>query len=312
MCSVIAMIILCMIQVHKRRKLEKKIKELSEELERFMIDRTVIQGETLEEGTVANLWNEIIQTEQLFCYQQNRSEEEKVRLNQFIENMAHQMKTTMTALQIRLDSAQMAASTKQEAYAISRSQECMERMTEEIARILNSSQLAANKVEMHFRRMDGELFIHGCIQELESLAERKQVLIDTEVSGSVEIYADEFWLKQAVENIIKNALEHTDSGGIVKVKVRKNGNEIEILVEDEGEGINAEELPYLFQRFQRAKATKVGYGIGLSMASDIVKAHYGEICAGNRRMGGMWFFIKLPILNGAQAYDNVIKNDRGM
>lgn len=307
--SITVLGILCVIQIEKRRKLEKKIQEIADELSQFMIYRKVTQEETLEEGALSNLWNEIVQIEQMFCYQQSRNEAETMRLNQFIENMAHQMKTSLTALQIRLDSAQMAATTEQEIYALSRSQDCMERMTGEIERLLKSSQLAAGKVEMHLQLVKVQSLIHKCVRALEPLADRLQVAVHVEVPSALEVHMDEFWMEQALENIVKNALEHTKQNGSVRIEVRKNGNQIELLVEDEGRGIEVAELPYLFERFHRGSSTKAGYGIGLSMAADIVRAHHGEISAGNGKKAGMWFLIKLPILNGAQAYDIVRKDE---
>lgn len=306
----VVLLVVCIFEMVKRRETEKKIEKTADAIAQFMISGKQLHEETLEEGALANLWNEIVRVEQLFCYQQHQSETEKEQLNQFMENMAHQMKTTMTALQIRIDSAQAVATTDEEVYALVRSQECVDRMTTEIERILNSSQLAAGKVEMHLQQVNLGALIQRCIRNLTPLAEKKCVNIRKEDADALELQVDEFWLEQALENIIKNALEHTEERGEVSIKALENGNQIELLIEDDGKGIEPEELPYIFERFHRGTATKAGYGIGLSMAADIIKAHHGEICAGNRSEGGAWFLIKLPILEGTKAYEKVRKHER--
>ena len=110
---------------------------------------------------------------------------------------------------------------------------------------------------------------------------------------------------QAFENVIKNAIEHTAEESNVQVSLSLQGLCINIQIEDEGEGIPDEELPFLFERFCRGNGMKKGYGIGLSMAKDIIQSHHGTINVGNRESGGARFLISLPILNGAEAYNNV-------
>lgn len=99
-----------------------------------------------------------------------------------------------------------------------------------------------------------------------------------------------------------NAIEHTDAGGYVSISVTKSNSLIIIRVEDSGNGIAEQELDNLFRRFYRGSGNKAGYGIGLSMAKDIVEAHHGIIQAGNNIDKGAWFEIRLLCLDGADIY----------
>lgn len=99
-----------------------------------------------------------------------------------------------------------------------------------------------------------------------------------------------------------NSIEHTDAGGYVSISVTKSNSLIIIRVEDSGNGIAEQELDNLFRRFYRGSGNKAGYGIGLSMAKDIVEAHHGIIQAGNNIDKGAWFEIRLLCLDGADIY----------
>lgn len=309
---IIGVLIFCCIQGKKCKKLENEIQRMADSMSHFMLYGEEKQRETLEEGVLANLQNEIFKMEELFSYQRERHKLEEKRLNQFMENMAHQMKTILTSLQIRVDSAQVYAVTEQEKYALMRSQECISRMDGELERILNCSQIASGKAAMHFQRTGIHTLIKRCIENLKPFAEKKEVVISVTGSPGLEFGIDEYWMEQAFENIIKNALEHTVQKSEIIINVLDDGNEVQIKIEDDGEGIEELELPYIFERFHRGNSTKTGYGIGLSMAADIVKAHHGKLSAGNRAKGGAWFLISLPVLEGAKAYKIERPDEREM
>lgn len=97
---------------------------------------------------------------------------------------------------------------------------------------------------------------------------------------------------------MKNAIEHTPQGSAVTITVRDRIRSLMLEVRDEGCGIKEDELPCLFERFHRGNYGKAGYGIGLSMAGDILKAHHGSIQAANRKEGGACFCLEVPILDG--------------
>ena len=114
--------------------------------------------------------------------------------------------------------------------------------------------------------------------------------------------ADPCWLSQALENVLKNAVEHTAPGTGVTVSYSHEGRHIRIRIADQGPGIPPDELVTLFERFHRGETTKAGYGIGLSMAKDVIAAHHGTISARNRETRGAAFEILLPVLEGTGPY----------
>lgn len=104
---------------------------------------------------------------------------------------------------------------------------------------------------------------------------------------------DRLWLEEALNNIIKNGIEHTQSGGEIKIQLLENPLYKKIIIEDNGEGIKEEDLPNIFKRFYKAKASKKNdsVGIGLALSKSIVEAHDGSIEVESRVGEGTKFSI---------------------
>ncbi|EOS40348.1 hypothetical protein C808_01319 [Lachnospiraceae bacterium M18-1] len=297
---------LFLLERYRRYALEEKIDRLVQELDCFLLRGENNLEETLKEGRVENLRNELAAVTAQAQHQVQYREAREKRLNQFMENMAHQMKTTLTALQIRIDLAQSKASLSDVQTELEECQKCMGRLTGEVDRILECSQLADQKINMWLERCDVSRLIQNTITVLEPLWKKKGVKIvyeSSDISGISEIYLDSYWFSQAFENVLKNAVEHTTSGSAVTIQASDRVHRLVLEVKDEGPGIGEDELPYLFERFHRGSYGKTGYGIGLSMAADILKAHHGSIQAENRKDGGACFRLEVPILEGRRPYE---------
>lgn len=290
---------------HHRRSLEKKIEHMVDAIVRFQEKEELTLEPILEEGQVANLQNQLVALEEQIFHRLEYGKDREKRLNQFMENMAHQMKTSLTALQIRVDLAQVKATTTAEITELEECQKCLTRLSGEVERILECSQLADKKINMKLQQCDVKQLIYQSIKVLKPIQKKKKVELNLNISDIEEIYLDTYWFSQAIENIIKNAIEHTKVQTTVEIAAREQGSCLMIEIKDAGDGIDEAELPYIFERFHRGNAIKSGYGIGLSMAKDIIEAHHGTIFVENRSQGGACFQIELPILNGRKPYENV-------
>jgi two-component system sensor histidine kinase BaeS len=132
----------------------------------------------------------------------------------------------------------------------------------------------------------------------------KGITLTTNIeSGLPNLWADPHRLGQVLGNLLENALRHTGTGGRVDMAAKADGNELTISVTDNGDGITAEQLPHLFERFYRVDAARDrehgGAGIGLAIAKALVEAHHGRITATSRGPGtGAAFTIALPVRRG--------------
>ncbi len=115
-----------------------------------------------------------------------------------------------------------------------------------------------------------------------------------------EVAGDPARLRQLVSILVDNAIRHAPAGSRVDVRVRQDGGDAVLTVEDEGSGVRPEDLPRVFDRFYRAAgAPGGGTGLGLAIAAWIVERHGGRIAAANRDEGGARFTVRLPLTRDA-------------
>lgn len=119
--------------------------------------------------------------------------------------------------------------------------------------------------------------------------------VDKPTSGKVFIDGtDMHWLREAMMNLVKNCIEHTDEGGNVKISAEQNNIFTCLTVEDNGSGIGEKDLSHIFERFYKAEnASAQSVGIGLSLAKQIISAHNGTLSADSILREGTRFTLKL-------------------
>ena len=126
----------------------------------------------------------------------------------------------------------------------------------------------------------------------------KSVTLAREIEPCVSMAVDAAKIRQVIENLLSNALRYTDSGGSVKLALKKEASEVKITVADTGIGISEKDLPYIFERFYRTDKSRArasgGMGIGLAIVKAVVEAHHGSIRAESREGSGSLFTVTLP------------------
>jgi signal transduction histidine kinase len=148
---------------------------------------------------------------------------------------------------------------------------------------------------------DGSIsdIVSDTLETFAELAERKHV----QLTGDAQRSCDPVWMDtprigRALVNLVGNAVRHTPRGGEVRVQVQCSPEGVQVEVADTGEGLPAEDLPYVFERFYRGEKSRSratgGAGLGLAIARGIVEAHGGRIWAENRPEGGALFVFTLP------------------
>lgn len=141
--------------------------------------------------------------------------------------------------------------------------------------------------------------ISDTLEAFSELAARQGVRLEGAVSPGIDpVYMDVLRIGRVLSNLIGNALRHTPQGGSVQVKAEKLDGLIQVEVVDTGEGIAAEDLPNVFERFYRSEKSRSrttgGAGLGLAIARGIVEAHGGRIGVESERGSGTRFFLTLP------------------
>ena len=123
------------------------------------------------------------------------------------------------------------------------------------------------------------------------LREQNFLIHQEESSGT--LFVDPSWTAEALSNVLKNCMEHTPAGGTIEISCRQTILYTEIVVEDNGPGFVAEDIPHLFERFYKGKnATDNSIGIGLALSRMIVTREDGTLKAENKTSGGARFIFK--------------------
>jgi signal transduction histidine kinase len=131
-------------------------------------------------------------------------------------------------------------------------------------------------------------------------AERKNIKLEVEIAASLSsVEVDPGRMTQVLTNILNNALRHTPEGGRILISAKEIDTQIELAVEDSGPGLDAEDLPRIFDRFFRTDSSRQressgGSGLGLTIARSIVQAHGGQISAECEAGKGLKVIITLP------------------
>lgn len=166
--------------------------------------------------------------------------------------------------------------------------------------LLQYSKIENNKIDYQFSKLNIDDFFNDCIEDLNLDLEVKDIEISykNNLNKNVNILADPEQLKKVINNIISNSVKYIDRNkGLIHIEITDENEFIQIGISDNGVGIPAEELPFIFDRFYRTdksrNSTKGGSGIGLSIAKKIIEDHDGEIYARSQEKVGTTIYIKL-------------------
>jgi len=228
-----------------------------------------------------------------------RREKEMMR-EQFASIVSHELKAPLGAVQQNLFALEFELTDTLNDAQKEKVQRLKTRI-DDMLKLINSwlrvISVDINKLKESFKQISVRLPISKALENVESLATRKNIDIVTSISDSLSsIQGDELSLSEAFVNIVGNAVKYSRDGSTVTVKVEEDGNEIVILIEDSGIGISPDDLSHIFDGFYRGKGSDVaaGYGIGLAVSRQIVEAHYGSIAVESELGKGSTFVIRLP------------------
>jgi two-component system, NtrC family, sensor histidine kinase GlrK len=222
----------------------------------------------------------------------------------FINQVSHDLRTPLTA--IREASSMLIEgayahrpSQQQELLGIVR-EEC-ERLILSVSRILDLSCMEADMMGYDFQPADLAAVVQDTVKKLTPIAQRKGIGIAMAPSENLPaVRIDVERIGQVLENLIGNALNYTDSGG-VSIGISHNGpssGELEVAIRDTGCGISAADMDSIFNKFKRIEgrgAAPRGSGLGLSIAKHIIAAHGGRIWVESEPGAGSTFYFTLPV-----------------
>ncbi len=275
----------CLILLLRICLINRRIRKLSEQVNGYNSGTTDMLDVALQEDRLAQLHNGIADLQQALARARQLNMEECNRTSQLTADISHQLKTPLTTLRLytEMDNAPHAEAGLEQ----------IQRMENLIQSLLRLERLCADGYAFSFTSADAESIVREQWQSLQAIWPKKKLIIE----GSAHIRCDENWLGEAFQNLLKNACEHTADDGVIRVQLERTEAAFFCIIEDNGGGVNPDELPKLFLRFYRAQhQNKNGAGIGLAIVKEIIQRHHGNITAENGKHG-LKMTISMPMLD---------------
>lgn len=277
------------------RKREKDTAELISYLMRVQDRLELPEMSGFREGQFGILQSEIYKLVALLKEQYSNEKKQKKYMADMLSDISHQIKTPMTAITIMNDLLKTPELSEQQRLAyVEKIDSQTERIRWLVKNLLTMSRLEADMLELKSEEMGIEELLVDVLNPLYVLADAKQVELSVDIPEGIRLFCDRKWTAEALSNIVKNCIEHTDSGGEVSVTVLQTNFSTDITVRDTGEGIAKEHLPYIFDRFYRAPgASSDSVGIGLSMSKQLIMRQNGMIEVKSELGVGTEFLVRL-------------------
>lgn len=273
---------------------KRRLESLITYITKVQDDLTLAAPECSAEGQLGILQSEIYKVVALLREQYSGEKRQKEYMSDMLSDISHQVKTPLTAIQLMTELLEQPGLEEEKRLEYAEKIDSqLGRITWLIRNLLTLSQLEAGVLKMKPADISLRELMEDINGSLEIMAEVKGVSLETKVPD-VMIAADRHWLREALMNIIKNCIEHTDEGGYVRIDAEQNNISTLITIEDNGSGISKTDLPHIFERFYKAENSSAqSVGIGLALAKQIINTHSGTIDAESEKGRGTTFTVKL-------------------
>ena len=243
--------------------------------------------------------DEVAQLTRTFNYMQNRLKQVEEMRKDLIANVSHELRTPLTTvrgfIQAILDG--VIGPGEQEKY-LRRAYDEAGRLNRMVNDLLQLARLQAGSIKLSRGLVDAGELIRGTVEELQLQAGRRNVVLRCVCADSTAIQADRDKLKQIVLNLLHNAVNYSRDGGEVWIRTRVEDGKFLLRVEDNGAGIPADQLEYIFDKYHRVEPTRgqwgPGTGLGLSIVKQLVELHGGAISARSSVGRGTQIFVEIP------------------
>ena len=232
-----------------------------------------------DEGELCRLFHEINSLAAILNAHSEREKNAKKFLQDTISDISHQLKTPLAALNIYNGILYEAEEPSDIREICQMSEQELDRIETLVQNLLKLARLDAGTIVLEKSVVNVAELAAGAKRQFLFRARQEKKEIRLSGGDNVMLCCDRTWLQEAIGNLIKNALDHTDEGGLVCVEWSAFASVVRIAVRDDGCGIHQEDLYHIFKRFYRSRFSKdiQGLGLGLTLTKAIVEAHNGTI-----------------------------------
>ena len=283
--------------IFNRRK-DKEISEITRYIEEINRKNYELHIDDMSEDELSILKNEVYKTTVMLKESADNSLKDKRNLKKSLEDISHQLKTPITSILVILDNL-IEEPDMDEALREDFIRDIKRETTNInflVQSILKLSKFDADTINFIKDEVLLKDIVGKAAQNVSTLCDLKNITLNIKGDDSAGITCDFRWQTEAVTNIIKNCIEHSEYGSSIDVAYSKNNVYSMISVRDYGSGISDEDLPHIFERFYKGEnASKDSVGIGLALSKTIIEEDNGNINVTSDESGTL-FEIKYFIL----------------
>lgn len=288
--SIVIFLLIFFYDKKEKRELDKIIDYLKE-LNRGNYDLKI---DLNSEGILSILKNEIYTTTVMLREMASREYLDKITLKENLANISHQLKTPLTSIAILVDNlCDEEVDKKTELEFLNDIKRQVDNINYLVIVLLKLSRFDANVITFKKDDINVKKLILECMKNLDVIREVKNINIHVSGANDVEFIGDYKWESEAISNIIKNAIEHTLNDKNIYISFKDKSIYTEIIIEDEGLGMSEKEKNRIFERFYKGSSTNSNnFGIGLSLAKEIITTDNGKIIVKSEVNKGTKFIIR--------------------
>lgn len=288
----------------KLREIKKQqVKEEKERLLEWVRDAKNLHIETFsllaEGGLDGTLVDAIRDLKLLSVRKKNLYQKDRQQILCYMEDISHHLKTPLAVIRTICEGIRHRNELTEE---MDRCMVQVEKMSRLISDLLKLGRYDYGKIKLEMQMVSIVQLMETIGQELDVLMMKKNLELVCEHTGPEVWYCDPEEIREAVENLLKNCIEHCQDG-VIRIRTESTGSNHHLMIQDCGTGFSDGEERTLFQRYAvGSRRTGDSTGLGLSITARIAELHYGRIDAENGKTGGALFHIILPNLDEKAIY----------
>lgn len=295
-CTLVTGLIVTVIFIILTNRRYRALANMAANLDRVLAGERDIRLRDMSEGELAILSSEIDKVIARLNLTVDELQAEKLALSDALADISHQLKTPLTSIAISTELIRDRLSARGDSEDLVERlrliQTLQARVEDLVAALLKLARIDAGVIKLVCGDVDARELVRKSFEPLAIAFDIADVRFSADVQDGASYEGDLTWSVEALENILKNCMEHTPAGGCVSVRVTEDVLACRIRIEDTGPGIAESDLPHIFERFYRgsrdANATPsevnpAGVGIGLALSKSLVTAQGGTLTAENLR-----------------------------